>query len=83
MIHPIVVFFLLMSSIFAGVHYAAMVANLYSYFWWFDIVMHFWGGLLLGLGVHAFSTFSWLRYRPVLPVVLGVLALATGLWEIF
>jgi hypothetical protein len=47
MIHPIVVFFLLMSSIFAGVHYAAMVANLYSYFWWFDIVMHFWGGLLL------------------------------------
>jgi predicted dehydrogenase len=83
MIHPLVVSFLLIGVCFAGVHHVAMVANLYWYYWWFDIVMHFWGGLLIGLGVHALATFSWLRLRPSWSVMLVTLALITGLWELF
>lgn len=46
-------------------------------------MMHFWGGILLGLGVHVFSTFGRAHLRPTLPTVLIVLALVTGTWEVF
>ena len=83
MVHRLVILFLLLSAIFAATHIFAMSASLYWYYWWFDIPMHFSGGILVGLGVHAFSTFSRLRFRPNLTLMLLVLAVATGLWEVF
>jgi hypothetical protein len=83
MINRRIIIFLILSSIFAFTHQLAVQASLYWYYWWFDIVMHLWGGILLGLGVHIFSNFSRLHIRPTLPVVLIVLALATGTWEMF
>ena len=83
MIHGYVIIFLLLSSIFAFVHYIAVAASLYWYYWWFDIVMHFWGGILLGLGVHTFSTFKHFHFRPRLSLLLIVITVATGSWEIF
>ena len=49
----LVILFLLSALAFAVTHLVATAGSLYWYYWWFDIVMHFWGGLLLGLGVHA------------------------------
>ena len=83
MIHGRVIIFLVIASIFAATHYFALVTHSYSFIWWFDSVMHFWGGTLIGLGVHAFSTFSRIHIKPTLPVVLIVLALATSTWEVF
>lgn len=83
MIYRYLIIFLLLSGLFALVHLFAITASLYWYYWWFDIVMHFWGGILLGLGVHAFSTFKHLHFKPRLPVLLVVMVVATGSWEIF
>lgn len=46
-------------------------------------MMHLWGGGLIALGVHTFSTFKYFSYRPTLSVLLTVLFLMTGLWEVF
>lgn len=83
MINGYVVIFLLLGSIFAFVHQIAVTASLYWYYWWFDIVMHFWGGLLIGLGVHAICTFSFIHLRPTFSLLLIMLVLATSAWEIF
>ena len=72
-----------MSVLFAAVHYFAMVASLYWYLWWFDVVMHFWGGILISLGVHSLATFSRFHFKPTLVTLLFVLAFATVTWEIF
>ena len=45
--------------------------------------MHAWGGVLLVLGVHAFSTFSWSPLQPTWRVVFIVLLVATVSWEVF
>lgn len=83
MVHGYVIIFLLLGSVFAFVHQVAVTASLYWYYWWFDIVMHFWGGILIGLGIHAICTFSFIHVRPILPLVLIVLAVFTGTWEVF
>jgi hypothetical protein len=77
------IFFLLLSVAFATTHYFAVLASLYWYYSWFDIVMHFWGGGLIALGVHSLSTFSFVHCRPDYKIILGVLILITGTWEIF
>ena len=78
-----VIIFLVLAILFAGVHIFALAASLYWYLWWFDIMMHAWGGVLLVLGVHVFSTFSWLPIRSNWPTILTVLFIATVSWEIF
>jgi len=83
MLHGIVIVFVLLAGIFAFVHILAVTASLYWYYWWFDIVMHFWGGALLALGVHAFATFRVVHLRPSTVVVLVVLTGATVTWEVF
>jgi len=45
--------------------------------------MHSWGGLLLGLGVHALCRLESVPFQPTLPVVLVTLAAATISWELF
>jgi predicted dehydrogenase len=81
--HKKVILFLILATIFAVVHYFAVLASLYWYHWWFDIFMHFWGGLLIGLGVHALCTLQSVSLKPTLILVLVTLATATGVWEIF
>lgn len=83
MIRPIVIIFVLLGTAFAAVHLFAIKASLYWYYWWFDIMMHFWGGILLALGVHAFCTFSRIHLKPTLKLVLLTLLLVTVSWEVF
>jgi fatty-acid desaturase len=79
----LVFIFLFLSALFATTHWFAVEASLYWYLWWFDLVMHFWGGMMIALGVHMLSSFSIFPFRPVLPVILAVLLFVTGVWEVF
>lgn len=81
--HTRVIIFLVLSAAFAAVHLLALKASLYWYFWWFDVVMHFWGGILIGLGVYTLCTLSRFRCRVTLKMILIALVIATGTWEIF
>jgi hypothetical protein len=56
---------------------------LYWYLWWFDSVMHFWGGFMITLGLFAIATFSRFRTRPTLWFTIAVLILMTLVWEGF
>lgn len=79
----LVIIFLVLSIIFALVHIFAMKLSLYWFHWWFDILMHFWGGTLIGLGVHALATLPKISHFPTTKLVLIVLFVATVSWEIF
>lgn len=83
MIQPIVIIFLLLAIAFAAVHAFAILASLYWYYWWFDIVMHFWGGCLIALGLHALSTFSRFTFKPNMKLLVVALAVITLVWESF
>lgn len=83
MINGLVWLLLFLSGSLAVVHHLAIWADLYWYFWWFDILMHFWGGLLIGLAVHALATFKWLRLKPSWTVLLLTLTLFIVIWELF
>ena len=76
-------FFLLFAIFFAAVHRVAMVASLYWYYPWFDIVMHFWGGILVALGVVALTSFRVITIRPSFRITMLVLFTAMISWEIF
>jgi len=79
----LVILFLLSGLAFAATHLVATAGSLYWYYWWFDIVMHFWGGFLLGLGVHALCRLESVPLRPTLSVVVAVITVATVGWELF
>lgn len=83
MIQPIVILFVVLAGIFAAVHQFAVEASLYWYFWWFDILMHFWGGLLIALGIFALATFRRLTFKPTLSVVFVVAVGFVVSWEAF
>lgn len=83
MINKIVIAFLVLATLFTLTHSVALAASLYWYYWWFDVLMHFWGGVLVGLGIHAFATFRWFRLEPTTRLVLLALLIATGCWEVF
>jgi predicted membrane-bound dolichyl-phosphate-mannose-protein mannosyltransferase len=78
-----VIIFLLSALAFAVTHLVATAGSLYWYYWWFDIVMHFWGGLLLGLGVHALCRLKSVPVRPTLSVVVVTITVAAISWELF
>ncbi|HEY0964437.1 MAG TPA: hypothetical protein VGE31_01435 [Candidatus Paceibacterota bacterium] len=80
---PIVWIFVIIGSTFASVHNFAVAASLYWYYPWFDIVMHFWGGFLVALGVQAFCGFRFIPIRPTLAVTLTVLFVTMIAWEFF
>lgn len=83
MLRPIVWIFLFISSAFAFTHLLAMQTALYWYYPGFDSVMHLWGGVVLALGVHSFSTFSRLHFKPTFRLVLATLLFFIIGWEIF
>jgi len=45
--------------------------------------MHFWGGILLGLGVHAICSLKSITLKPTMGLLLFTLVVATGTWEVF
>lgn len=79
----LVIFFLLCALLFVVTHLVATAGSLYWYYWWFDILMHFWGGFLLGLGVHALCQLKIVPVRPTLPVVIVTVTVAAVSWECF
>ena len=83
MLHPIVWIFLLLSSAFALLHSFAVQASLYWYYWWFDILMHFSGGVLITIGLHALGTFKRFNCKPKLKHVFWVTLAFVIVWEIF
>ena len=78
-----------MTILLAGLHYLAESYYLYFTFWWFDIPMHFLGGLLIGLlalwilFVCEKCGFSHVNSLLVFFVTLGVVLLVGSLWELF
>ncbi len=78
---PIILF--VGGTLFAGVHSFAVAASLYWFYWWFDIMMHFWGGILVAISFFVLTSFKKINVRPSLALMLIVLALTTGLWEVF
>lgn len=79
----IVWIFLAVSSIFAAVHNFAVVTSLYWYYSWFDIIMHFWGGILVVLGVYAICSLKHVPLKPTTLIIFSTLAITMLLWEIF
>jgi hypothetical protein len=75
--------FLILGSLFATTHIFALSASLYWYYDWFDICMHFWGGILIALGVKTLFELKLypfaIRYKSVLLFGLSIMIS----WEIF
>ncbi len=69
----------------AGTHFLALTFFLYWKLWWFDVVMHFFGGITVALG---FFTLKDLvrqipdRFLYVVPIMAGALFVILA-WEIF
>lgn len=78
------ILFLITFSVFAVVHTIATKLFLYWHFWWFDLPMHAFGGVMISLGlftlrdIHLFPN-SQLKPFPVLLISL----LVALLWEGF
>jgi hypothetical protein len=83
MIQPIVIAFVFLALVFSLTHWIAVTTSLYWYYWWFDILMHFWGGLLIAFGIVSLTTFRSVRLRPTLRLIFGVSLLFVLAWEFF
>jgi hypothetical protein len=75
--------------VIAVLHVAAMNYNLYFYLWWFDIVMHFLGGLWCGYFTLYYVSWyetkhaiTWTRSRTWVAAVLATLLVGIG-WEVY
>jgi hypothetical protein len=79
----IVWIFLVATSTFASVHNFAVAASLYWYYSWFDILMHFWGGILIVLGVYALCSFKHVPLKPTTLLIFSTLLAIMLVWEIF
>jgi hypothetical protein len=89
---PLLLELLIASALVAILHYLALVLFLYWTTPWFDILMHFLGGGVIGLlVVFIFFTSGYIKYPNdhwvvVLSVTLGgvlIIGLTWELWEIF
>lgn len=74
--------FLILGGLFALTHTFATVASLYWYYPWFDVVMHFWGGLLIVLGVRVLFHLGVVR-KTNKRSVFGIALLLISAWELF
>lgn len=79
------VFFLVTLSTLAVVHIAATEFFFYWRYLWFDIPVHFLGGVCVALGISVLPFFRvhWFeRFRKPLPYILLTLAVGV-IWEVF
>ena len=79
----IVWIFLLISGAFATIHNFAVATSLYWYYSWFDIIMHFWGGLLVVLGVYALCSLKHVPLKPTSLIIFSTLIIIMVVWELF
>jgi hypothetical protein len=79
----IVWIFIAISSVFAAVHNIAVTASLYWYYSWFDIIMHFWGGMLVVLGVYALCSLKHVPLKPSTILIFFTLFFIMIMWELF
>lgn len=79
----IVWIFLAIASLFASVHNFAVATSLYWYYWWFDIFMHFWGGMLVVLGVYALCSLKHVPLKPTSVLIFSTLIALMVVWEVF
>ncbi len=88
---PLLVELFLSALVVAGLHYAALTFSLYWTTDWFDILMHFLGGFVIGIGaLFVFFTSGYIavtqtiRHRGVmlLMIVMSVLVVGLG-WEVW
>lgn len=77
------IIWLILTTMFVVAHHFATEFSLYWSIRWFDSVMHLWGGLLLGLGVHALCTLPSVSWRPTLALTALVLVMVTSTWEVY
>jgi len=78
-------------AVLIAVGYLNVLAFRFSWYWliwWFDLMMHFLGGLglglvLLGLGVLRFPTPVWSERRQLLVGVIGLVIIIGLVWEMF
>lgn len=79
------VFFLISLAVLALLHFLALEWALYWRLWWFDIVMHFFGGMVAALGFFTIKDFFRAipdRLQYFVPIISGVIIVAL-LWELF
>jgi len=78
-------FFLVAGSIFAVLHIIASELYLYWRFEWFDIPMHFYGGLVVVLGIFALASRNFLVKERwlTLTVSLVTLMIFASVWELY
>lgn len=79
----IVWIFLVISASFAAVHNFAVTTSLYWYYSWFDILMHFWGGVLVVLGVYALCSLKHIPLKPTSIFIFSTLFILMISWEVF
>jgi len=85
MIKQTTVLFLSLFALLAGVHIVALKLFLYWKFSWFDIPMHFGGGVVVALGIftlYDLHLFVPKRYLQLLPIILLVFLVAM-IWEVY
>ena len=87
--HRILVQALLAMILLALLHFLALHFYFYWQLWWFDIVMHFLGGIVVGLGA-MWALMGYSRYRgsvftarQTLVFVLATTLLVAFSWEIY
>lgn len=78
-----ILFFIAFSTL-AVLHALAIKLSLYWRFWWLDIPMHFFGGVIVALGLYTLRDIKVFpnRFLRLLPIVVLVLLVAV-LWEVF
>lgn len=79
----IVKVFLLFGTLFAATHYVATILNLYWLYQWFDIFMHFWGGILITLGTFVLARLRLLPRYIKKRYILSIAILFIVTWELF
>ena len=75
--------FITLGVAFAFTHILAVQLALYWYYPWFDIVMHFWGGILLVMGMYVLADIISLKRRLKKRYILLMSLAAIFGWEFF
>ncbi len=83
MLQPVTILFIILSAIFATTHAVAIEGFFYWRFEWFDILMHFWGGLLIALGLTTLSTFRRFNFKSTYKIVFFTALAMVVTWEVF
>ena len=78
------VIFLIAFSTLAVLHNVAIHFSLYWYFWWFDIPMHLFGGVILSLGFFTLCDLHVLSRKHLTFIkTIGVVFCIALMWEFF